>query len=75
MHVHPRTSPALTAVAATETALWSGVEEEFFVVDTGDGAALECNHDVVAAASEFGIDLASHCARPRPRPTPLSATP
>jgi carboxylate-amine ligase len=43
--------------AVGETALPFGVEEEFFVVDTGGGDALECNRDVVAAANGFGVAL------------------
>jgi hypothetical protein len=57
MTTHQHTIPAPREVPEDPAPLSFGVEEEFFVVDTGDGTAFGCNHDVVAAASTFGVDL------------------
>jgi carboxylate-amine ligase len=57
MTTHQRTIPAPREVSENLAPVSFGVEEEFFVVDTDDGTAFECNHDVVAAASRFGVDL------------------
>src|SRR4051794_25350678 len=57
MTTHQRAIPAPREVSENLAPVSFGVEEEFFVVDTDDGTAFECNHDVVAAASRFGVDL------------------